>query len=274
MLVAIGCSIQQLDSGNPAFSPCTSCPTADGGGDVQTTDVSPDGTGADASGRSSLCGLSGCIPDLGAQCTLQTNSQNEAPAPPSPDDGGTPAATCRVSLDDAGIPQAGCAAAGPGKDGAACTSSSDCAGGFVCIEQKDVASGACRAFCCYGAASCEQGNYCSIRAAYDELSSSEKKLYLPVCAVATKCQLLTPGECEQGEACVLVATGTTTCQQPGVGTTGEKCPCADGFVCAQEVDQCQKLCHTGHDEECPGTLRCISGNAAFPAGVGVCVTSP
>lgn len=170
-----------------------------------------------------------------------------------------------------------CRASGKGGSGGPCFDSADCAAGLACVNEAGL--GRCRSFCCGGESSCSAGSYCAERELLEE-EDEDAALLVPVCVPADGCDLAEvpcerDGECEcaPGTACQVVRPdGTTACLVPGVGTSGESCPCAYGHVCSRAANTCLALCRTDASDEDAGTgCRRCQTSSELPAGWGVCV---
>ena len=78
-----------------------------------------------------------------------------------------------------------------------------------------------------------------------------------------------------GQTCTIVRDdGTTSCLDPGQGTTDEICPCAAGYYCSPTSNTCLKLCHTINPDpqECGPNGGCQGGvDGPYPEGFGTCV---
>lgn len=222
------------------------------------------GADADASTKktvgSPLCkrAASDCNPDAPTACA-------------GSDDAGVPnaAISCRVSKYSTDGPE--CAMAGDGKDGATCSTSSECAAGFECVDEHNGAH-RCRHYCCDGVCDAPgTGNkkmYCAIGAALGTK--------VPVCVPVTACQLLTMSACPSGETCSVVRTdGTTSCIPVGPQLVGEGCDrdnCAAGLSCIGNAGarKCYKLCREAAAEDCGAGERCVGGPPLFKEGFGLC----
>ena len=235
---------------------------------------------ADAAGElRALCG-DGCDPDWTSACADAGASADAG----SPDDGGglpfpgdasvsppaaPPPTGCHVRRGDAG-PAAVCEPAGEGGLGAPCAASTDCAAGLGCVVADGVA--ACAPFCCGDPEGCPAATYCAEAVLADDRDAGAP-LGVPACARADGCTLLEPAACPSGLACGVVrADGTTSCVTPGAGRAGERCPCADGFVCARSTGTCLALCRTGDPAACPGGT-CQGAATGLPPGFGACVVN-
>jgi hypothetical protein len=117
---------------------------------------------------------------------------------------------------------------------------------------------------------------------------------VPVCVTAVPCNLKDPYPCPDdsctcppGTACTVKVLpgdggsaneikGTTACDAPGKGRTGDRCSaggssaCAAGYFCSEAAGVCLKVCSTdGYGSPCtPGKCQATAG---FPSGWGVCV---
>lgn len=270
LFAVVGCAA--LPNGADDIS-CLSMPDAscvyqpDGGTDVTFVDGSiPTDVGVAAPpARGGLCAGS-CSPDDRTACTT---------------DGGADAATesCRVVLGAGQQTEATCSKAGPGGDGASCTSGADCQPGFECVG-----TGTCRAYCCDDSVcskmTLENQNYetffCDV--ASEHASSGA---IVPVCNVVQHCALFTD-QCNAGEACTIVEINSgsslvATCDAIGDAKLGESCEtahCGAGFACIGTIGQrtCQQLCDSQHP--CPtnsANSTCnMKSQALMTYKVGVC----
>lgn len=201
-------------------------------------------------------------------------SQEEPSGGASPPSAGAPASgqiACHVKQGESG-PLAYCVKTGNALDGEVCKVSTDCAPGLACVrdtqKQPDGTVGRCRLYCCAGSSSCAPGLFCKSRKRNEAVSNKD---VVPVCIPSDNCELLKPGECAPGEACVVAPGGVTTCDVPGANEVGQACPCAEGLVCIQSLNMCRQLCHLGTTGEC-GNGKCVGGSAAYPVGFGVCLS--
>ncbi len=173
---------------------------------------------------------------------------------------------------------AGCALAGRGVDRDPCSSSNDCAAGLGCVGRPG--AGRCLPYCCEGAAVCAPGRICSQRPLLSS-DNVEELLTIPVCAPPDQCDLMDPYPCPEGQncscgpnhACAAVGTdGARACVQPGEGRDGEECPCAAGYFCSPNQNQCIKQCQFGTDV-CGANAICQAVRG-FPENWGLCVALP
>jgi hypothetical protein len=191
--------------------------------------------------------------------------------------------SCQVVRDKASEVAASCVHAGQALEGEACrgvyadadgTMLADCAPGLACVRgassSSDGTAGQCRPYCCFGAEACAVGSWCTPRRLF-ESSSALDPLFVPICTPADNCALLEPGACPSGQACVLVANRTTSCDVPGKGVGGQTCPCAEGFACSRDTSSCRAICRIGSDDACPQGGVCAGGGDVMPSGFGLCV---
>jgi len=197
-------------------------------------------------------------------------SAEPSPCPPSgtnPDGTSIPT-TCKVVAGSVGA-EALCVSVGASKLNDPCMKAEDCAEGLGCVAT-ETNIGICRAYCCGDVENCPQSTYCTTIKMAGDIMSPEP-LRIPVCEVATQCELLNDAACPVGKACALVrADGTTSCVEPGLGKLGEPCPCAKDHVCSKEQNMCLKICKED-GEKCPNEMFCQTGSGNFPKGYGVCV---
>jgi hypothetical protein len=187
---------------------------------------------------------------------------------------------CRVVLVN-NVAMTTCELAGPGLEEAACSSRSDCAAGYACVEESGGSH--CRHYCCGGNDSCSTpGTFCEER----ELAGLENdalKARASVCMPATLCRLDEPYpcpsdercSCPSGKACGVVRNdGTTSCVTPGAGQDGDSCPCAAGYVCSATLGQCLKVCSLS---DVDSALFCDTGvcqpSPNLPVDFGICVNA-
>lgn len=227
--------------------------------------------------------------------------------PPVDMDAG-PAFSCQVGApppQTGGDPIYQCRPAGTQKSGLPCLSSADCRAGLACAGRAKETVGLCLPYCCDSSTVCanawiagggdandeDAGSrlYCGDRALIDGASNAQR---VPVCVRAEPCSLKDPYPCTDssctcpsGTACTIkvipgdggtAANGTTACDVPGKGRTGDRCTgtagnaCAAGYFCSESAGVCLKVCSTdGYGAPCsPGKCQATAG---FPAGWGVCV---
>lgn len=189
--------------------------------------------------------------------------------------------SCQIDRDEGEV-SVGCYLSGAGADGAPCTSTRDCEGGYACVGEQGI--GRCRKFCCEGDAACvtldadqtERKYFCDERSLRSTNTAGTDGLMVPVCALADMCDLSEPFPCEDsatcceaGKACTVVnAAGATGCRVPGEGGLDEACPCLPGFLCDPIENTCKQLCNLERAAGC-GDYIC-QATANFPAGWGVC----
>jgi hypothetical protein len=166
-----------------------------------------------------------------------------------------------------GTVEAKCGIAGDYDVGDICTSAADCRAGLGCVSTPN--GGQCRPYCCGDVDDCPDNSYCIPQYMY------EGPAKIPVCAPATNCVLLDDSTCLNGQTCTIVRDdGTTSCVDPGQGTTDQDCPCAAGYYCSPTSGTCLKLCHTINPDpqECGPNGDCQGGvDGAYPDGFGTCV---
>lgn len=188
-----------------------------------------------------------------------------------------PVFACRVVREGRAVATE-CRASGRNAAAGPCFDSADCAAGLACVRENDL--GRCRPFCCGGDSSCRSGSYCAEREILEEGRVSTP-LVVPVCVPADACDLGEPpcerdGDCEcaPGTACQVVRPdGTTACLVPGVGSSGQACPCAYGHVCSRAANSCLALCRTGDSQaqDDDGSCRRCQASSELPEGWGVCL---
>jgi hypothetical protein len=231
----------------------------------------------------SLCGEGACEPGQLATCGASGDGRGGGggaaqggaggAGPQGAGGGGDPDTEqgCQL-VSDGGLATPTCGPVGPGGSEAACQSNADCADGLGCVALDSGAEpnavGLCRPYCCGELEACPSGTFCAPQALLADTTS-----LVPVCRPVEPCALLAEGGCASGTACTVVrADGTTSCAPTGTGGLCDPCPCAEGFVCSLGTNECQQLCRTDLQTECPGGAIC-QGGGALPDGVGVCVGS-
>lgn len=146
--------------------------------------------------------------------------------------------------------------------GAACVASSGCPEGAGCAG--DI-SGTCLAYCCADL-DCPTEHFCTPLPATESFKRGGD-LKIPVCKLADNCVPFSDA-CPEGETCTIVKSdGTTSCVPIGTGQACDPCPCDEGHMCNYSTGRCQKLCKTGHSDECGGGGTC---QAILPE-LGVCI---
>jgi hypothetical protein len=202
-----------------------------------------------------LCGDGDCVPGTPDECGVSADFAVQG---------------CQVTR-RGDEPYPDCFLAGEGEHDAPCQTGADCIPGDTCVptegSENEGYAGVCRPYCCGDVESCPLQSFCAPRPLV-----GEDDLDVPVCVPVAPCELLSEGACPDGKTCGVVRTdGTTSCVVAGTGALCEECPCADGLICAQNTNRCQKLCHTeGADDEC-GAGVCQGGSADYPPGFGVCI---
>ncbi len=190
-------------------------------------------------------------------------------------DAGPTQYSCQMTHSEEGM-FAGCAPAGNGGSGETCSSGRDCAAGFACVEGR-TGTGQCQPYCCDGRTSCEANQICVERRLLADGMPADLEYMVPVCSSPEQCDLSDPFPCPAGEHCacppgkactVVGRDGAKDCAVPGTGIEGDACPCAPGYFCSPQREQCMQLCQFGR-ETC-GTGKC-QGVGGFPDGVGLCV---
>lgn len=178
-------------------------------------------------------------------------------------------------------PEPLCQAGGIGMSGAACTTYSDCASGFMCVGAAGSTPGTCVKLCCdlNSSAGCPAGASCSITLTYGSGTPTGAGL----CHAPANCSIFGT-DCPSGEACTpFGGDGTTDCSEPGTLTAGQAChyanDCVPGFGCVGPSGSsvCRKLCNTdaGGVPACTGTDVCTSLGIPAPlANVGACLAAP
>lgn len=280
-VAAVACGAMEssgagTDGGGAATSGGGGYPEGDASIDV-AADAAPSVTPSSYAG---LCGLDG--PSMEADCVPGGAPEDCAPGG-NPGVGGAGGAGeqtlfCQVAY-EAGEPVPVCAPVGSAKAFEACSAALGCGAGLACVTTDDGSTlGRCLPYCCGDVEDCpldsgEAGSppdtYCVPHPLLDDPVHS-----VPVCQPVVDCELLLPGACPAGQKCAVVREdGTTSCVPiQGEGELCEACPCAEGYVCHQLTQTCQKICHTStaYGDECSGGS-CLGGSMSFPEGFGVCV---
>lgn len=255
-----------MNKGSGGWSVTTATAGSDSGGTVIHNGEAGSQTGGQSAAQA-LCG-EGCTPDptTNEACSLEpvpNSGAGGAGGAASPDSG-----TCQLTV-LAGKPHGTCGVPGAASDGAPCLSVQDCAAGLACVQP-----GVCRPYCCSDAEACAPKSFCAPTVmTVNSLQPNADAPKIPVCTPTEPCTLLDDATCSiPGDTCTLVrADGTTSCLPPGVGSDGESCPCAAGFVCSTGENRCFRLCHTTVAEDCPSGYQCSGGSKPYPTGFGVCV---
>lgn len=149
-----------------------------------------------------------------------------------------------------------CMVAGPGGDGDACSTLTDCKEGFHCL------GGRCRYYCCGSDERCPTGQACGGGL---------------ICMFVDECDPVEQTGCADGEGCYpAVSAGSVSCATPtsDAGTQGDSCElvngCEPGFACIGDPGTCAQLCDpTIATPGCPDGTSC-GGLAGFADDVGVC----
>lgn len=302
-VLGLACSVPDRGDSGFRVNVCTEgCPETDAATDSPTeaSQIVFDGGSEQALRNVNCGGPSDCNPDPGeaawsCQGTLVQQPGKPGSKPNPTGDfsvggvSGSPLAqahkrpilSCQI-LRKSSEAQATCVSAGSAVEGEACrgiflgeggAQLSDCAPGLACVRGTDPTAdsitGQCRPYCCFGTG-CGPGSWCTPRRLF-ETNTSQDPIFVPVCAPADSCALLEPSACPAGQACVLVADQTTSCDVPGKGTSGQSCPCAAGFACARDTSTCRAICRVDVQEDCPTGL-CVGGGDAMPPGYGLCLT--
>jgi hypothetical protein len=191
-----------------------------------------------------------------------------------------PNAACIFALPESGDagPEALCAAAGPGDDGAECTHHSDCGPGLDCTALGE--PGTCRRYCCAlnAAGGCPSGQFCRVA-----LEGSDGGLSgVALCDRCDGCDTRDPDACGADNGCYLLPAPApcAACLPAGDVPPGAACTraadCVPGAACLARSNNersCVALCDLdGAESECASGLSCREPEgASFPAGVGVCL---
>lgn len=164
-------------------------------------------------------------------------------------------------------------AAGAQPEGAACTTSAECAAGLACFLARD-GKGVCDRVCCGDdAGPCADGERCGAGKLVDGTDVAWGRC-LPADA---SCKLLDPvASCEPGEGCyVVTATGSTACRAAGTKQVDDPCQhqndCAPGLACRGLMPStCRRICDATAYDACPsGEGECVA-QPLWPTGTGLC----
>lgn len=162
-----------------------------------------------------------------------------------------------------------CEAFGAGRSGETCSLSSDCARGFLCIEDAPGVK-TCHKQCCGSDFSaCDPGESC-IRQFKIQFMDGHQEYAGDFCMPVGTCDPLEPDSCknEPGRECKIVdPTGAVACMPKSTAELGDSCSppsvCAQGLTCVGTPDTglfCRRLCRA---EQC--------GQPACPEAEGTCV---
>jgi len=183
---------------------------------------------------------------------------------------------CRIGKKPNGAFRPKCDKADPrGVDGVSCSSGSDCAPGFDCVESEKGA--VCRRYCCSGSCASQPSQnggptFCDIRKLVDPALDQHPA---PVCMPIKTCKLLRDGECVDKETCAIVTdTGDTGCVPKGNAKVGQLCDqehCDSGLTCLGSPGdrRCYKLCRVD-GADCAPMQTCTTGAIFQDTTFGVC----
>ncbi|MBX3219141.1 MAG: hypothetical protein KF795_01400 [Labilithrix sp.] len=245
-----------------------------GGGN---TTFNPSDAGAtDKAANAGLCGVvtDNCSPDDDGRSTPPYGALACA-TPPDDDTGAGGSLGCRIAKNGGGVAPK-CDAADPrGVDGVSCSSGSECAPGFDCVESDKGA--VCRRYCCAGSCASQSSQnggptFCDIRKLVDPSLAQHKA---PVCMPIKTCKLLREDECGDKETCAVVNDGGDTgCVPTGNAKAGAMCNdehCDRGLTCLGSPGdrRCYKLCRV-EGADCGSGQTCITGSVFQDTTVGVC----
>jgi len=245
---------------------------------------SSDGGAADkgAASGSPLCGITEgqCLPDDDGRTSLANYEAAACAEEPDADAGATdePAHACRIAEVEDGKYGPKCrenSATRSGGDGVSCTTGSDCAPGFDCVDGEK--GPVCRRYCCSG--TCEGqtsqnggATFCDVQTLVDYRHDDVKA---PVCMPVKTCKLLRAGECSDNETCALINDkGDTGCVTRGPAKAGESCDtahCGSGLTCLGSPGdrRCYKLCRVD-GADCGPVQTCTTGSVFQDTTYGVC----
>lgn len=256
-------------------------PTANAGESTSFSgDAAVDEKGAPSG--SPLCGIvaGGCLPDDDGQSSLAYGATACADAPDA--DGGVtdePAKACRIAEQDGKLaPKCERGSARNGVDGVSCTTGSDCAPGFDCVDGEK--GPVCRRYCCSGSCASQTSQnggptFCDVQTLVDYRRDGVKA---PVCMPVKTCKLLRDGECSDKETCAVINDkGDTGCVPLGGAKAGESCDkehCGASLTCLGSPGdrRCYKLCRVdGADgADCGPMQTCTTGSVFQDTTFGVC----
>ncbi len=159
-----------------------------------------------------------------------------------------------------------------GMQAAVCSSPTECARGYSCMNGAGSPPGSCHEFC-DADGDCAGGGLCDLLA-----SASTTK----VCTTA--CNPPTAAGCPEGSACQAAPNAEasrwhTDCRPAGPGGGGAACTsndsCKIGFACVGAPLRCRKYCNLGAPggSACPGQDECIALGTGVLDGTewGVCM---
>jgi hypothetical protein len=158
--------------------------------------------------------------------------------------------TCDVTNDQTGATS--CITAGAGVQGAACTSTGNCALGLTCVF------GACRPYCTTANQTCSNGGLC-----FDPQNSQGNPTpNRHVCSI--QCDLRNPSAACPGNGCDWFdAQKVTDCRTAGTGGQDLPCnsnaDCKPGFECypfGPLITSCQGYCRIGQNGDCGNGTSC------------------
>ncbi len=216
-----------------------------------------------------LCGDGDCVPG-GTPCaqpgTTSGTGGGDGGGGGGGGSGGAPLELgCQVDF-RGGDPVSVCSPVGAGQLSNTCLTAADCDEGLACVTLGGGQVGTCHPYCCGDLEDCPMLTFCSPQPLADAPE------VVPVCAPVDDCTPLLAGACPAGETCSVVRKdGTTSCVPIGEGSFCEPCPCAEGFMCNLGTGRCQKLCHTGGADECPGAGGTCQGGGQLPETIGACI---
>ena len=254
----------------PGSGPSTSFNSSDGGSSDNAVPIG-----------SPLCAVAEgqCFPDDDGKTSPAYNTAACAETPEDIDGGALeePARACRiVEHEGKYVPRCEPASADRyGVDGVSCSTSSDCAPGFDCVDGEK--GPVCRHYCCAG--TCEGqtsqnggATFCDVQALVDYRHHGVKA---PVCMPVKTCKLLRDGECTDDETCAVInRKGDTGCVARGPAKTGESCDtdhCASGLTCLGSPGdrRCYQLCRVD-GADCGPMQTCTTGSVFQDTTYGVC----
>jgi len=230
---------------------CTSCPLDCGPCAGSCGDGKCDATKEDCKTCSADCGQcpgAACEPLTSKGCTAAQQCYPTATAPLC----GTP---------------------GSKAAGAACTLTTDCSKGLLCVGKL------CKPLCDSSGAN---ATYKCAAGKCDALQYSDGKpvgYNLGTCVIYNQCNLLTDVGCATSQACVNLKDGKA-CISAGVKKVGEGCTyldeCVKGTMCIGNPSMCMPKCNSkGGTPSCSSGKQCLvvtsgAANTPLPDDLGVC----
>lgn len=174
-----------------------------------------------------------------------------------------------------------CEASGAGHSGDPCTLSTDCARGYMCLDDEQGGK-SCHKQCCGGDwTACDPGESC-IRQFFVQFADGHREQSGDVCVPVNNCDPLDSdaSDCPAGRECKIVdPLGAVACTPKSAAKLGDSCSppnvCAQGLTCVGREPAgyvCRQLCRA---EECGKPDCSVAGGDCVhfdrdPVGVGEC----